>query len=151
MVVVPAGSFTMGSPPSEEGRHDNEGPQRRVTIGRPFAVGQFSVTVDQFARFVKETGFALDKSCTQWDGRSWAKKVGSSFLAPGFHQSGAHPAVCVSWHDAQRFVAWLSRKTGKTYRMPTEAEREYVTRAGATTPFWWVRRSPHNKPTMRAT
>jgi formylglycine-generating enzyme required for sulfatase activity len=123
MVVVPAGSFTMGSPAGESDRSSDEGPQHTVTIGRPFAVGKFHVTRDQFAVFANETGFAAHSGC------DWRN--------PGFAQEGSHPVVCVSWNDAKAYADWLARKTGKPYRLPSEAEFEYAVRADTTTPFWW--------------
>jgi formylglycine-generating enzyme required for sulfatase activity len=133
MVVVPPGSFTMGSPASEKGRDDNEGPQHTVTIPRPFAVGKFHVTRDQFAAFVRETGYAASTTCVKYPffirDNSWHDS--------GFAQEGSHPVVCVSWDDANAYAKWLSKKTGKAYRLPSEAEWEYAARAGTTTPFWW--------------
>jgi formylglycine-generating enzyme required for sulfatase activity len=123
MVVVPAGSFTMGSPASEKERGDNEGPQHTVTIPRAFAVGKFHVTVDQFAVFARETGFTAHSEC--------------NWRTSGFAQKGSHPVVCVSWDDANAYANWLANKTGKPYRLPSEAEWEYAARAGTTTPFWW--------------
>jgi formylglycine-generating enzyme required for sulfatase activity len=119
MVVVPAGSFMMGAPQDEDGRFDDEGPQHRVTFARQFAVGRFAVTFDEWAACVADGG------CDGYrpDDRNWGR--------------GRRPVINVSWKDAKNYVAWLSRKTGKTYRLPSEAEREYVTRAGTTTPFWW--------------
>jgi formylglycine-generating enzyme required for sulfatase activity len=122
MVVVPAGNFMMGSATGEMERFDNEGPQRTVTISKAFAVGKFHVTRDQFAVFARETGFAAHSGC---DWRS-----------PGFTQDGSHP-VCVSWDDANAYANWLAKKTGKPYRLLSEAEFEYAARAGTTTPFWW--------------
>jgi formylglycine-generating enzyme required for sulfatase activity len=121
MVVVPPGSFTMGSPSNEKGRFDNEGPQHTVTISRAFAVGKFTVTIDQFADFVKEAGYDAGSKCWTFEDRS--------FRNPGFPQTGAHPAVCLNWDDARAYVAWLSKKTGKPYRLLTEAEWEYAARA----------------------
>ena len=112
MVVVPAGSFTMGSPEREGGRFPNEGPQHVVTIGRPFAVGKLHVTVDQFAGFVRETQYQARKC--------WRN--------PGFAQDGSHPAVCLSWDDAKAYADWLAKKTGKPYRLLSEAEFEYAAR-----------------------
>jgi formylglycine-generating enzyme required for sulfatase activity len=132
MVVVPAGSFTMGSPASEKERLDSEGPQHTVTIGKAFAVGKTHVTRDQFAAFVNETGYQANTTCYsggKWDG-SWRD--------PGFAQDGSHPVVCVRWDDANAYANWLAKKTGgKPYRLLTEAEFEYAARAGTTTPFWW--------------
>jgi formylglycine-generating enzyme required for sulfatase activity len=137
MVVVPSGSFSMGSPASEVGRYDDEGPQHQVTISRSFAVGKFAVTVDLFAAFVTDTGYNAGSECYVWQNEKWEKQSGRSWRDPGFSQGGNHPAVCISWDDAKAYVAWLSRKTGRTYRLLSESEREYVTRAGTTTPFWW--------------
>ena len=119
MVVVPAGSFMMGSPDDEKSRGKSEGPQHRVTFARSFAVGRFAVTFDEWDACVADggcNGYAPD------DG-GWGR--------------GRRPVIYVSWDDANLYVAWLSRKTGKIYRLLSEAEREYVTRAGTTTPFWW--------------
>jgi formylglycine-generating enzyme required for sulfatase activity len=135
MVVVPAGSFAMGSPKDEEGRFDNEGPQHEVKIPRPLAVGRLEVTVDQFAAFVKETGRDMGSTCDVWEKGKWSERPGRSWRDPGFAQSGTHPVACVSWDDAKAYVAWLSARTGKPYRLPSEAEWEYAARAGTTTRF----------------
>jgi formylglycine-generating enzyme required for sulfatase activity len=123
MVVVPAGRFTMGSPSEEKERDGDEGPQHAVTIRQPFAVGKFHVTRDQFAVFARETGYTAHSGC------DWRN--------PGFTQEGSHPVVCVSWDDANAYANWLAKKTGKPYRLLSEAEWEYVARAGTATPFWW--------------
>ncbi len=123
MVVMPTGSFTMGSPASEKDRSGDEGPQRTVRISSPFAMGKFHVTRDEFAAFANDTGFSAHQGC------DWRN--------PGFSQDGSHPVVCVTWDDANAYANWLSRKTGRTYRLPSEAEFEYAARAGTTTPFWW--------------
>jgi formylglycine-generating enzyme required for sulfatase activity len=129
MVVVPAGSFTMGSPKNETGRFDAEGPQHTVKIAKPFAVGKFHVTVDQFAAFVMETGYDAGSKCYVFEGGRPFEKEGRSWRDPGFAQAGPHPAVCLSWNDANTYADWLARKTGKTYRLVTEAEWEYAARA----------------------
>lgn len=129
MVVVPTGSFTMGSPVWEHGRLDNEGPQHVVRFRWQFAVGKYHVTVDQYAAFVRETRHEENPRCDK---------------LPGFVQEGSqglHPVVCVSWDDSQAYLEWLSRKTGKTYRLLSEAEYEYAAR-GRTSPgdyprFWF--------------
>jgi formylglycine-generating enzyme required for sulfatase activity/uncharacterized caspase-like protein len=137
MVVVPAGSFTLGSPGGERGRDGNEGPQRDVTIGRQFAVGKFHVTVDQFAAFVRETRYAASSRCYKW-----AAGGGSgSWRDPGLAQEGSHPVVCVTFDDVKAYVNWLAKKTGKPYRLLSEAEFEYAAR-GQTSPgeyprFWF--------------
>jgi formylglycine-generating enzyme required for sulfatase activity len=116
MVVVPPGSFTMGSPSTEEGRRDEEGPQHTVTFAHSFAVGRFAVT------FAEWDACDADGGCKAFKGRlvRWGR--------------GQMPAIFVSWDDAKDYVAWLSRKTGKPYRLLSETEREYVTRAGTVTP-----------------
>jgi formylglycine-generating enzyme required for sulfatase activity len=118
MVVVPAGSFTMGSPPSEPGRQSGE-EQVLVTISEPFAVGKFAITFDQWDACAAEGGCNGYKPDDLASGR------------------GNRPVTDVNWDDARAYAAWLSRKTGKTYRLLSEAEREYVTRAGTVTAFWW--------------
>jgi formylglycine-generating enzyme required for sulfatase activity len=133
VVVVPAGSFTMGSPASENGRHDNEGPQHVVTINKAFAVGKFHVTRDQFAAFVAETRYDAGSKCWSYEAGKWEVHDGRSWLNPGFPQQGSHPAVCLSWKDAKAYVDWLKRKTGRQYRLLTEAEWEYAAR-GRTEP-----------------
>ena len=137
LVVVPAGSFMMGSPPDEPERAAEEGPQHKVTFARPFAIGKFPVTLDQYKTFVLETRRAMNGGCVVWARNEFRLNLDRSYLSPGFEQDGSHPVVCVSWDDAQAYVKWLSGKTGKGYRLPSEAEREYVTRAGTITPFWW--------------
>jgi formylglycine-generating enzyme required for sulfatase activity len=127
MVVVPAGAFSMGSTESEKDHNDNEGPHHVVTISRPFAVGKFHVTVDQFGVFARETGYVAHSGC------DWRN--------PGFTQEGSHPVVCVSWDDAKAYAKWLAKKTGKPYRLLSEAEFEYAAR-GQTHPgtyprFWF--------------
>jgi formylglycine-generating enzyme required for sulfatase activity len=137
MVVVPAGSFTMGSPSTEQGRYDVEGPQHSVHISRPFAVGKFHVTVDEFAAFVTETGYDAGSKCWTFDEGTWQEREGRSWRSPGFAQSGSHPVVCLNWNDAKAYVEWLSRKTEKPYRLLTEAEFEYAARAGTTTRYFF--------------
>ena len=117
MVVVPAGSYQMGSPSSEAGRYDNEGPVHRVTIPRPFAVGAYEVTFAEWDACVDSGGCGGYRP----DAAGWGR--------------GRRPVINVSWEDAQRFVAWLRQRTGHEYRLLSEAEWEYVARAGTTTPF----------------
>jgi formylglycine-generating enzyme required for sulfatase activity len=136
LVRLPPGQFLMGSPHDEVGRLDVEGPQHLVTIEGPFAIGRCPVTVDQFAAFVAESGYGAGTTCRQWTGADWEERPGS-FRSPGFAQAGDHPAVCVSWEDAQAYVRWLSSRSGLPVRLPSEAEWEYAARAGTTTPYWW--------------
>ena len=138
MVVVPAGSFTMGTPPDEEVANAREREDMvRVSIAKPFGVGRLAVTRSEFAAFVAATGHKTDGGCYRFDGSRWKREADRNWRSPGFTQDDRHPAVCVSWNDAKAYAAWLSSLTGKSYRLLSEAEREYVTRAGSTTPFWW--------------
>jgi formylglycine-generating enzyme required for sulfatase activity len=139
MVVVPAGSFTMGSPKSEKDRRDHEGPQHVVTFARPFAVGRLHVTVDQFAAFVRKTGYEASSTCGTWYPSD--SRTDYSWRNPGFAQEGTHPVVCVSWDDARAYADWMVQETGKPYRLLSEAEFEYAAR-GRTSPgayprFWF--------------
>jgi len=145
MVVIPAGDFWMGSPDHEPGRDDDER-RHRVKIERLFALGQTEVTVGEFKRFVEATGYRTDaerdvgaKGCRAWSAKDgkWDWRAGLSWRDAGYPQSDAHPVVCVSWNDAQRYVAWLSERTGQAYRLPSEAEWEYAARAGTTSARYW--------------
>ena len=135
LVVVPAGSFDMGSPPDEVERRDDEGPVHWVTISEPFAVGVYEVTRGEWSRFVSETGYASVGSCWTNESGEWKDRTGRGWRDPGFDQGAGHPVVCVSWEDAQEFVRWLSVETGEEYRLLSESEWEYVSRAGTTGPF----------------
>ena len=139
LIVVPAGSFMMGSPSGEAGRLDNEGPVRRVVIAESFAIGVHEVTRGEYARFVQAADHEAGSSCRVQNGESgaWTERPGASWRSPGFEQTDRHPVVCVSWEDAQAYVQWLSGKTGHAYRLPSESEWEYAARAGTGTPRYW--------------
>ncbi|QJB47071.1 formylglycine-generating enzyme family protein [Dolichospermum flos-aquae CCAP 1403/13F] len=108
MAVIPGGTFMMGSPENEEGRSDNESPQHQVTVPS-FFMGKYPVTQAQYQAI-----------------------MGTN---PSFFKGSNRPVECVSWNDAVKFCKLLSERTGKTYRLPSEAEWEYACRAGTTTPF----------------
>ena len=130
MVVVPAGSFKMGSPASERGRSDHEGPVHNVTIAKPFAVDKHEVARGEFRQFVEDAGHAMPSACYRY-GAEWEVREGRDWLQPEFPQTDRHPVVCVRWADAQAYVRWLSRETGERYRLLSEAEWEYAARAGS--------------------
>jgi len=133
MVVAPAGAFTMGSPDIEKGRNTWEGPSHVVTFARPFAVGKFEVSVDQFAAFVRETRYDVGTTCWTLEDGKLESRAGRSWRNPGFEQDGSHPATCLNWHDAKAYADWLARKTGgKGYRLLSEAEWEYAASARTT-------------------
>ncbi|MGO9987079.1 MAG: formylglycine-generating enzyme family protein, partial [Rhodomicrobium sp.] len=108
-----------GSPESEAQRSADEGPQHRVAIPKPFAVGTFALTFTEWDACVADGGCGGYKP----EDRGWGR--------------GNRPVINVSWNDAKGFTAWLSKKTDRSYRLLSEAEREYAARAGSTTPFWW--------------
>lgn len=112
MVVVPAGSFTMG------GKTDYDHPTHRATVKNKFAIGRYEVTFDEWDKCAEEGGCK-----TRPGDRGWGR--------------GRHPVINVSWLDAKAFASWLSQKTGQKYRLPTEAEWEYAARGGTTTTYWW--------------
>lgn len=131
MVVLPPGSFTMGSQKNETINHDEE-PRHDVIFNRPFAVGKFHVTVYQFETFVNATGYDAGSSCWVQEGGTWKEKKGYSWRRPGYPQTGDHPVACVNWNDAMAYAAWVSQQTGKRYRLLTEAEWEYAARGQTT-------------------
>ena len=153
MVVLPAGSYTMGSPAEEkawaasqvgsaEGVAD-EAPQHNVSL-RSFAIAKYDVTRGEYAAFVRETGYPAGDGCGR-DSFKWKKQADNSWQNPGFHQTNRDPIVCVSWQDAKAYLAWLNGKVRQKssassdgpYRLPSESEWEYAARAGTSTRFWW--------------
>ncbi len=131
MVVIPAGAFTMGSPPEEAGIE--RGPQHVVTITKPFAAGKFEVTRVQFAAFVTATGYDSGSKCWTYESGKSQVRSGRSWRDPGYSQADDHPVACISWEDAKAYVGWLAKKTGRDYRLLSEAEWEYAAR-GQTEP-----------------
>ncbi len=155
--LIPAGQFMMGSSESPEKLaevlkeygakveyFEDEHPQHRVRITRPFYLGVYEVTVGQFGKFVEETEYKTDAEKAGEGGFGWnasEKKFEGrdpkySWRETGFAQDDRHPVVNVSWNDATAFCEWLSRKERKTYRLPTEAQWEYACRAGTRTRYY---------------
>jgi sulfatase modifying factor 1 len=151
-VKIPAGEFRMGSTqadlelaqklfPTNKGMGPDECPAHAVRITRPFYIGKFEVTVGEFKQFVNATGY---KTTAEISGKTSFRTeygayryrdVGANWKNTGFEQSPLHPVVNVSWDDAKAFCKWLSNVERDTYRLPTEAEWEYVARAGSTSIF----------------
>jgi formylglycine-generating enzyme required for sulfatase activity len=123
MVVVPGGSFTMGSPLSELERDLDEGPQFQVSIKNVFAVGKYEVTWSEWDTCVKAGGCSSLGPDDMGGDQGWGK--------------GNRPVIGVNWNDAQSYVKWLSKETGEHYRLLSESQWEYVARAGTTTPFYF--------------
>jgi formylglycine-generating enzyme required for sulfatase activity len=163
MVMLPPGSFTMGVSDEEEERQGVPNrhlpkpfccargmsqPQHQVRFSHSFAIGKYPVTRGEFAAFVKETGYKDGNSCwvqhlpkggdfkegemvyDEQPGYNWQNQ-------PGYAQTDRHPVTCINWNDAMAYAAWLTKKTGHTYSLPSEAEWEYAARGGTTTSFFW--------------
>lgn len=137
MVGVPGGTFMMGSPIAEAGRDANEGPQRPVTV-KAFWLGKTEVSWETFDLFQSEMGVDEPK-----ENEKRLKEDPDAITGPTppyvdknyGHPHKGHPAICMTHHAAMEYCRWLSKKTGKVYRLPTEAEWEYACRAGSTTAF----------------
>ncbi|POA64319.1 MULTISPECIES: formylglycine-generating enzyme family protein [Pseudomonas] len=128
MVVLPAGSFVMGTPEDEVGREPDEGPQHTVTFNKAFAMSRFHVTAGELDAYIRETGTVI-KDGDERPGRLCQASK------PRYEQGPRQPAVCVDYADVQAYARWLSKKTGQHYRMISEAEREYAARAGSSGSF----------------
>jgi sulfatase modifying factor 1 len=152
MVAIPPGTFVMGTDvppppapppgPSTTNAFGNArmraGPAHVVRITRAFALGRYEITRAEFARFITDSHYAPAANCNGLDDHGEYTRAASSWDKPGFAQTERDPVLCVSWTDAQAYVAWLSRKTGHHYRLPSDAEWEYAERAGGpNTAFWW--------------
>lgn len=136
MLSLPSGRFMMGSSSREEGSEADERPAHEVTV-EGFAIGKYEVTRAQFAAFVNASGYDAGASCFVYGEGKAGQGLGKNWRDPAFNQDGEHPVACVSAEDALAYARWLSNKTGKHYRLPTEAEWEYAARAGSTAARPW--------------
>jgi formylglycine-generating enzyme required for sulfatase activity len=153
--LIPPGEFLMGSteadlekllrmyPNAKREWYTPELPQHRVRITRPFWLARCQLTRGQFAAFVRDTGYKTEGEADGKGGWSWNDSTGKweqdpkiTWRTPGFDQTDEHPVLVVSWNDAKAYCAWLSKRTGKTVRLPTEAEWEFACRAGTTTWYY---------------
>ena len=139
MVVVPPGTYLMGSPAGDPRQRKDgaEQPQHRVSIRYAFAVGEYDVTRDQYAVFAEATHLQDPDGCNVHEPPRWPKIMGLSWHVTPYRQTGSDPVVCVSWEEARAYVGWMSKKTGHFYRLLSEAEWEYAARAGTTTEAFW--------------
>lgn len=127
MASLPSGKFRMGSPNDEKGHREDEGPVHEVRVDA-FSIGVYPVTLGQFREFVAATGYQ-----TTMEVKGWQQVWKSHAIV----QTDHHPVVLISWHDAKAFCDWLCKKSGKIWRLPTEAEWEYACRAGTTSRFFF--------------
>jgi formylglycine-generating enzyme required for sulfatase activity len=142
MVVIPAGRFVMGAAPGEEERetlsepfrHRSQ-PQHAVEVAG-FSAGKFEITRGQYRVFAEATGRRSD-GCFVWTVDGFEHDPTKDWRNPGYAQDDAHPVACVSWDDASAYARWLAARTGKDYRLLTEAEWEYAARAGTATARFW--------------
>lgn len=141
MVIIPAGDFFMGSSAAETGHSKNENPVHHVYIGS-FALSRTEITRGQYSQFVKETGYNSRDQCWTIDGGKYQERS-ANWGKISYAQNNSHPVVCISWNDATAYTKWLSHKTGKSYRLPTESEWEYAARGKTTTARYWGE-SPDN-------
>ena len=135
MVAIPGGTYLMGSSPDEPGRAADEGPQHPVTI-KPFWMGKLEVTWDEYDLYWRKNPGAAPPMTPKDKAADAVTRPTPPYADETFgHGRDGHPVLCITHHAAMQYCAWLSAKTGKTYRLPTEAEWEWACRAGTTTPY----------------
>ncbi|GIW80926.1 MAG: hypothetical protein KatS3mg105_2733 [Gemmatales bacterium] len=141
MVPIPGGVFLMGSPETEKGRHEDEGPQHPVEI-RPFWMGKCEVTWDEFDVYWQEMRQLRAKKPPKTPQEDAVSGPTPAYVDETYgHGRDGHPVLCMTHHCAMEYCRWLSEKTGKYYRLPTEAEWEYAARAGDDDGLFLWRRS----------
>ncbi|MEO7066802.1 MAG: SUMF1/EgtB/PvdO family nonheme iron enzyme [Rhodanobacter sp.] len=152
MVVIPTGSFRMGAPNNDDGKHSAEVPQRTVVIDKGFAMARTDITVGEFREFVRASGYqpeSVKLGASVYDERSGTLRDDSRATwqedYAGHKADAKLPVVNVSWADATAYTVWLSERTGKVYRLPSEAEFEYALRGGTHTRYWWGDGVPDRK------
>jgi len=153
LVVLPTGHFMMGSPDGERGHDTNEAPAHEVQIDKGVGMGRSAVTIGQFRDFVRSSGYVPQSQSlgggSVYDEQSGGLRDDASATwqddyagKPGQERL---PVINVSWNDAKAYADWLSQRTGKKYRLASEAEFEYALRAGSTTRYWWGNDNPTSR------
>jgi formylglycine-generating enzyme required for sulfatase activity len=156
LVAIPPGKFWMGSTKPERRWAIQQGAQRdrfyqraqqewvswekthqQVVVSKALAVGKYPVTRGQYLVFIEATAHDMSGDCMFHTGNKWEQSSSADWRFPGFEQTDDHPVVCVSWGDAQAYLAWLSEKTNQPYRLLSEAEWEYACRTGTTRRYSW--------------
>jgi formylglycine-generating enzyme len=135
MVVMPAGVAIVGAAAGDRFSRPDERPERSFVIREPFAVSRYEITRAQYEAFARATHHPIEGECLSDRNQrgNWVMQPGMTFRDPGFSQEDDHPVACVSWDDAQAYLAWLNTQTDGGYRLLTEVEWEYVARSGAST------------------
>lgn len=144
LVEIPAGEFLMGAQIDEPRRlglpefwATREQPTHRVAVRKKFALGKYELTRAEFARFVADSGYSPAPGCWHFVGTEWLLDESRSWRDAKIGETDEHPVTCINWHDATAYLEWLSEKTGKRYRLASEAEWEYAVRAGTQTAYWF--------------
>ena len=141
LLLVGPGEFAKGSTSEEMEQHGDESPRRQVRLTKPWYMAVHPVTRAQFATFIKQSGYITEAEreghALIWTDKGWQRIPGANWANPGFEQDDNHPVVCVSFNDANKFCQWLSEKTGRDVRLPTDAQWEFSCRAGGTTRYPW--------------
>lgn len=145
MIHIEKGSYNMGSYYGDK----DEKPPHKIVIDYDFEISKYEVTVQSFKSFIRATGYKTDaeknNSCYTWINDIWVYKTGVTWKNPNYLQEDTHPVVCVSWEDSKQYIEWLNKQTNKNYRLPTEAEWEYIAKAGTSTKWSFGNNKKHLK------
>jgi len=130
MIHIEKGSYIMGSHYGDK----DEKPTHKVTFDYDFEIAKYEVSIEEFKAFIDDTGYKTDaennNSCNVYVNDAWIPKKDVTWKNPDYPQEANHPVVCVSWEDSKQYLKWLNKQTGKSYRLLSEAEWEYVAKAG---------------------
>lgn len=137
LILLEGGSFMRGAAIGDPAADESELPRHEVTVAKPFAIAARQVTVQDYERFATATGHETGMGCYTFTDEGWRHDENADWRMPGFPQTPLDPVVCISWHDAMAYAAWMSARTGKTYRLPSEAEWEFAARGGFREGNFW--------------